>query len=111
MRQFIVCGAPVTAPKVAAGPSGPEKFAAGELVKYLRLAGIDAEEVSMEAGADVSISVDPSLPDDGFSVSPSDGGKLSIAGGNGRGAIYAVYRLLERFAGMRFFMPGLERYG
>ena len=115
MRQFIVCGTPVTAPKVAAGPSEPEKYAAGELVKYLRLAGIDAEEisgeVSAENGADVIISVDPSLPDDGFSVSPSEGGKLRIAGGNGRGAIYAVYRLLERFAGMRFFMPGLERYG
>lgn len=37
-----------------------------------------------------------------------DGESVYIAGGSGRGTLYAAYEFLERFCGWRFFTPELE---
>lgn len=87
------------------GETEPEKYAANELKKYFEKIGI-----ATTGGVSVRVAINPSLTREGVSVRRSEDG-LVIEGGNGRGVIYAVYTFLERYAGMRFFMPGLETLG
>lgn len=107
MRKLIVKGQEITAVRIASGESAPERYAAAELEKYLgQIAGI-----SFEGDYPITLSIDPAIGRDGFRISVSDGDGLTITGGNGRGVIYGVYELLERYAGCRFFMPDLETLG
>ena len=87
------------------GETEPEKYAANELKKYFEKIGI-----ATTGGVSVRVAINPSLARESVSVRRSEDG-LVIEGGNGRGVIYAVYTFLERYAGMRFFMPGLETLG
>ena len=105
MRQLIIKGRSYSSVLVRYGNSEPEQYAAEELKNYLQKIGIGTG-----GGAAVAVSVAPSLPRDAVRVRITDGG-LALEGGNGRGAIYAVYTFLEKYAGMRFFMPGLETLG
>ena len=46
---------------------------------------------------------DPTLGEEGFTLSVKDNGNLYITGGKWRGCMYGVYELLERYIGWRFF--------
>ena len=57
---------------------------------------------------------DPALGEDGFRLRVKDG-RLLVKGGSGRGTLYGVYEILERFAGCRWYsswhsvVPKLKR--
>ncbi len=108
MRKLIVKGTELNPAVLCAGESAPEKYAASELKKYLEKIGIAVEENG--ASPNVKIGVDPEIGRDGYRIEAGDGA-LAICGGNGRGVIYGVYAFLEKYAGMRFFMPGVEKLG
>ena len=105
-RKLIVGGKEYVTAQIACGPSDPEKYAASELRKYLDEIGIWEGD-----GASFDLSIDYSVGRDGYVIEPGDNGTISIRGGNGRGVIYGVYAFLERYAGVRYFMPGLETLG
>ena len=74
--------------------------AASELTRYLELMGISADTLT------ITLNEDTSLPADGLRISVCDG-KITLAGGNGRGVLYAVYRFLEHL-GCRFYAEDTE---
>ncbi|MCR5264061.1 MAG: DUF4838 domain-containing protein [Clostridiales bacterium] len=104
-RKLLIGGSEFVTASVRTGATSPEKYAGEELKKYLRGIGIWEGD-----GAEFEISADPSVGRDGYSISVSDG-TVHIRGGNGRGVIYGVYAFLERYCGVRFFMPGIETLG
>ena len=108
MRAFTVKGTRFDVARVVAGKSASEQYAAAELVKYLDKMGVSAE--GGEAVLTLALSLDPAIGRDGYAVQISED-RIVIAGGNGRGVIYGVYGFLEKYAGARFFMPGLETLG
>ena len=105
MRQLVIKGTAFASVNVTCGESGPERYAAAELKRYLEKIGVAAD-----GGAAVTVKTEASLPRDAVRIRVRENG-LALEGGNGRGVIYAVYAFLERYAGMRFFMPGLETLG
>ncbi len=105
MRKIIVKGQAFTAAEVVSGPGAPERYAAEELRTYLGKIGL-----GLSGGVRIEVRIEPSLQREAVRVRAL-GGRLMLEGGSGRGAIYAVYTFLERYAGMRFFMPGLETLG
>ena len=105
MRKLTVKGNFIDSVRVAAGESGPEQYAGAELVKYLGKMGIPAGD-----GLTITVRLDETVGRDGYSVKVDEDG-ITINGGNGRGVIYGVYGFLEKYAGARFFMPGLETLG
>ncbi len=106
MRKLIVKEKNIESVRILTGESGSERYAGAELEKYLGKAGIPS-------GEDLTIRVqeDKTLQRDGYRICVCENEGISICGGNGRGVIYGVYAFLEKFAGMRFFMPGLEVLG
>nr|MBQ4319729.1 DUF4838 domain-containing protein [Clostridia bacterium] len=107
MRKLIVNNDAFSGVRIVTSSGTPaEKYAASELEKYLGRAGISVTS----DGAVISLAIDSTIGRDGYSIEASDG-QIAITGGNGRGVIYGVYALLEKYAGMRFFMPGLETCG
>ncbi len=85
------------------GSSSAERYAAGELSKYLGKMGIRSGKEAV-----FTITTEPSRDSDSYAVSVGNNGDITISGGNGRGVIYGVYAFLEKCAGMRFFLPDLE---
>ncbi len=99
----------LTSINVTTGEDPTEVYASAELRAYLAKKGI----TQAEDGFPISISIDPSLNDDGFKIEATvegDNVGMTIKGGNGRGVLYAVYRFLEKYAGFRFFTPDLETF-
>ncbi len=108
MRKLIIKGKEITNLTIAAGNSAPEKYAASELGKYLeKAAGIG------QGGAfKLFLKTVDFLAEEEYSIRIGESGEeLSILGGSGRGVIYGVYAFLEKYAGFRAFMPGLETLG
>jgi len=108
MRKLIIKGTEISAVRVCAGVSEPEQYAAEELKKYLSAIGIAVTEAP--DAYPMKTAVDPTVGRDGFRITVTEEG-LTVSGGNGRGVIYGVYRMLEKFAGVRYFLPGLETLG
>ena len=106
MRKLIVKGKAIESVRILTGESGSEQYAGAELEKYLGKAGIPVGE-----GMTVRVQEDKTLQRDGYRICVCENEGISICGGNGRGVIYGVYAFLEKYAGMRFFMPGLEVLG
>ena len=96
----------LTTVKVTAGETSSEAFAAAELLAYLSKQGI----TQAEDGFPISISIDPTLKEDGFLIEASfeENRGMTFKGSNERGVLYAVYRFLEKYAGVRYFTPELE---
>jgi hypothetical protein len=106
MRTLIVKGKKFTAATIRTGESAQERYAAAELAKYLSKVGIPAGD-----GLTFDVRCDAAVPRDGYVIRPEEDGTLTIRGGGGRGVIYGAYGFLTHYAGMRFFMPGLEKLG
>lgn len=105
-RRLVIGGTEFVRARCESGKSDPEKYAASELMKYLKKLGFYEGD-----GALFRLSIDIRIPRDSYEITPGEDGSVAIAGGNGRGVIYGVYAFLERYAGARFFMPGLETLG
>ena len=71
--------------------------AAAELDRYLERMGVSLK---------TELKLDPTLPADGLRVTMGDG-TVRLLGGNGRGVLYACYRLLE-LLGCRFYAEDTE---
>ena len=71
--------------------------AAAELDRYLERMGVSIK---------TELKLDPTLPADGLRVTMGDG-TVRLLGGNGRGVLYACYRLLE-LLGCRFYAEDTE---
>ncbi len=106
MRKLIVCEKEYDSVRITAGESAPEQYACGQLQQYLEKAGLRTGD-----GLEIKLQTDSAIDRDGYRICVCDCGGISICGGNGRGVIYGVYAFLEKYAGMRFFMPGLESLG
>ena len=106
MRALTVKGTRYDSARVFSSENAPEQYAAAELAKYLEKMGVPAGE----GGLGFDLSIDPAIGRDGFAIRIGED-RISITGGNGRGMLYGVYGFLEKYAGARFFMPGLETLG
>ena len=85
-----------------------ELYAAEELEKYLKMKGLTIKEGAFP----ITLTVDESVGVDSFIINATLSGespRMTIVGGNGRGVLYGVYKFLEEFGGVRYFMPGLEK--
>ena len=71
--------------------------AAAELDRYLERMGVSIN---------TELKLDPALPADGLRITVEDG-TVRLLGGNGRGVLYACYRLLE-LLGCRFYAEDTE---
>lgn len=91
-------------------PGAALRTAAEELSEYLTaMTGASVpvlESPSATAEGGFLLGVDTTLPADALSVRVS-GGVIHLTGGNGRGVLYAVYRLLEEL-GCRFYAEDTE---
>ena len=99
----------LTTINVTFGEEDSESFAAAELMAYLAKQGV----TKADDGFPISISIDPTLDEDGYKVEASfeeGSAGMTIKGGNGRGVLYAVYRFLEQYAGFRYFTPDIETF-
>ncbi len=108
MRTFIIKGKTISSVRIIAGTTSPEQYAAAQLKEYLGKIGISVTD-SPEAYP-IQTAIDPMLGRDCYRIAVGEDG-MTVFGGNGRGVIYGVYGLLERCAGVRYFMPGLESLG
>ena len=105
-RKLLINGNSYTMAEISSGKTGPELYAASELKNYLYKIGVWEGE-----GAKFDVEIDDSLDRDGYAIDIKDDKTISVRGGNGRGVIYGVYAFLEHYAGVRFFMPGVETLG
>lgn len=98
----------LTSIKVTTGDTQSEIFAGAELMAYLSKQNITVAE----DGFPISISIDPTLNEDGFLIEASfeENRGMTFKGSNERGVLYAVYRFLEKYAGFRYFTPELETF-
>ena len=98
----------LTSIKVTTGDTQSEIFAGAELMAYLSKQNVTVAE----DGFPISISIDPTLDEDGFLIEASfeENRGMTFKGSNERGVLYAVYRFLEKFAGFRYFTPELETF-
>ena len=93
---------------ILTGQTESEIYAGEELAEYLRAKNVEVSE----DGFPVILFIDPRLGEDCFEVDVILNGEeasMTIRGGNGRGVLYGVYKFLEQYAGVRYFMPGLEK--
>ena len=93
---------------IITGESENEMYAGEELAKYLTQKGVAIED----GGFRILIYQDSLIEEDGFLIDATlrgDAACMRIRGGNGRGVLYGVYKFLENYAGVRYFMPGLEK--
>ena len=98
----------LTSIKVTTGDTQSEIFAGAELMAYLSKQNVTVAE----DGFPISISIDPTLDEDGFLIEASfeENRGMTFKGSNERGVLYAVYRFLEKYAGFRYFTPELETF-
>ena len=102
MRNLIIKGQTIPAVRICAGESAPEQYAAKELGAYLAKLGIAVTEA--DDAYPMITAIDPTIGRDGYRIAVTED-TLTVFGGNGRGVIYGVYRMLEKFAGVRYYMP------
>ena len=119
--QIVENGQTKTTILVGANPSVVEQFAAEELSEYIgKIAGVSLPvAVGPQPGPNIvvgrepavaALGAEPSFPGDtpDAFVIRSAGPDLILLGQGDRGTLYAVYTLLERYLGVRFWGPGRE---
>lgn len=118
-HSLVTEGKPVASVVVDPDASEVEQFAAEELAGYVgRISGATlpvgiapapgryAILLGAAAREQLAETVDfDALGPDGFALRSSPDG-LAIAGGSDLGTLYGVYHLLEKYLGVRWFMPG-----
>lgn len=109
VKKLTVAGRDISEYSIYLFPDADEchTFAAEELRKYIGLAcGYYPNIVNEKRGHMIVLERlldDPTLGEEGFTLSVKDDGNLYITGGKWRGCMYGVYELLERYIGWRFF--------
>jgi len=110
MKTITINNHPIAMYRFITGDDACENFAASELKSYFEK--ITGEEFKNDGEKTIRLSVDKQsgLCRDGFKITNTED-ELSIVGGGGSGVIYGVYEVLERYLGVRFFTPDLEKLG
>ena len=108
MGKITFCGASVTKYSIQCGESESQKHAADVLNHYLEK--INGEALCGGEGIINLLINEEGLGTDGYRICNMPG-KLDIIGANERGLLYGVYGLLEKYLGLRIFVPGLEIFG
>ncbi len=93
---------------IITGENDSEVYAGEELADYLTQKGVEIAE----NGFPIFLFQDVTMSEDSFSIDATlygDEACMIIRGGNGRGVLYGVYKFLEEYAGVRYFMPDLEK--
>ncbi len=103
---MLVKGTEISSFRIVSEESAPGRYAAKELEAYLTRMGLT---VGGEFTFTLKIDAD-GIGNDSYRITVEDDG-ITICGGNGRGVVYGVYGFLERYAGVRYFTPGLETLG
>ncbi len=109
VKRLTIAGRDISEYSIYLFPDADEchTFAAQELRKYIGLAcGYYPNIVSEKRDHMIVLERlldDPTLGEEGFTLSVKDDGNLYITGGKWRGCMYGVYELLERYIGWRFF--------
>ncbi len=109
VKKLTIAGRDISEYSIYLFPDADEchTFAAQELRKYIGLAcGYYPNIVSEKRDHMIvfeRLLDDPTLGEEGFTLSVKDDGNLYITGGKWRGCMYGVYELLERYIGWRFF--------
>ncbi|NLE13953.1 MAG: DUF4838 domain-containing protein [Clostridiales bacterium] len=112
MRKLIILGKEITALKLSAPDTPVGKYAAGEFSKYLeKTCGIKPVCCCDCEAFKITLNEDKELSRDSYRICVCGECGISICGGNGRGILYGVYAFFEKYAGVRYFMPGLETLG
>jgi hypothetical protein len=97
-------GKPAAVIQCPAHPTGPERKAAEDLQHWIR--EMTSTTVAIVFGDmrpdSIAIRTDPSLGDEGYAIAGSNG-RIILSGGKTRGAVNAVYALLEEDLGCRFY--------
>ncbi len=101
---------------LGAAPSEDDRFAADELVNYVRKITGVALPVGAAAPAGIHVGLGACPPaikerveglrGDGYVVEVLPGKQVVLAGKGKHGASFAVYEFLERFGGVRWLWPG-----
>ena len=108
MGKVTFCGIPVEKYTVCHGDSEVQVHGAEVLRSYLEK--INGEALVGGEGI-IRLRVEEGcLGADGYRIR-NHPGEMEIIGSNGRGLLYGVYGLLEKYLGFRMFVPGLERWG
>ena len=93
----------LTAVNITSGKEPTALHAAEELSKYLQKKGVALSN----DGFPILIAVDPAFDQDSYKIEATEKG-MTITGDN-VGVLYGVYNFLEKYAGVRFFTPTLEK--
>ena len=94
--------------RIITGDSEAEIYAGEELASYLQKKNVEITD----EGFPIILVIDQTLKEEAFLVDVTLRGEeasMTIRGGSGRGVLYGVYKFLERFAGVRYFTPDLEK--
>ena len=93
----------LTSAKIISSKEPTALHAAEELSKYLQ-----KKDVAIcEDGFPISIAVDSSFDQDSYKIEATEDGMTIV--GDKVGVLYGVYNFLEKYAGIRFFTPSLEK--
>ena len=93
---------------ITTGESESEIYAGAQLSDYLSKKNV----ATSPDGFPISIVIDSALGTECFSIDATLSGEnigMTITGGDGHGVLYGVYKFLEEYAGVRYFMPNLEK--
>ena len=108
MSKITLCGKSAAEYTLLPCSGEVENHAAEVLRDYFQK--IDNESLSGGDGM-IELKIAPlDVRADGYRI-VNRPGRLEITGVNGRGLLYGVYNLLEKYLGFRSFVPGLERIG
>jgi len=110
MGKITINGIALSEYRFVTGDGACEKFAASELKSYFKK--ITGKEFSDNGKKIIRLNVDKNsgLCRDGFRITNTQD-ELSVVGGGESGVIYGAYEILERYLGVRFFTPDLEKLG
>jgi hypothetical protein len=103
--EFVLAkeGQPACAIQISPQATEPEKKAAEELQYWIEQIATARPAIhTSDTGPSVRIERDAGLGDEGYRIALA-GDDLVLAGGAGRGAVHAVYALLEEDLGCRFY--------
>ncbi len=110
MSIITINGTSLSEYHIVCGDDASEKYAASELKVYFEK--ITGEEFKNCGSKTIRFTIDESsgICSDGFKIINTED-ELSIVGGGKRGVIYGAYEILEKYFGVRFFTPTLEKLG
>ncbi len=110
MYPITINGTPVEEYRIIPGEAEVEKLAAEEFAKYCEK--ISGKRPCGVGPKDIFVRIEPGevQNEDGFKVTVK-GDQMFIFGGGTRGMMYAIYDIFQKYLGVRYFTPTVEKLG